>query len=59
MKPILVPLAAAACQLCDDVPGTQVAIRKPTVGVAIEMGGGPAAVYGGEALASFDQFATG
>lgn len=30
-----------------------------TVGVAIEMGGGPAAVYGGEALATFDQFATG
>jgi len=30
-----------------------------TVGVSIEMGGGPAAVYGGEALATFDQFATG
>ncbi len=30
-----------------------------TVGVAIEMGGGPAAVYGGEALAAFDQFAAG
>lgn len=27
-----------------------------TIGVAIEMGGGPAAVYGGEALAAFDQF---
>lgn len=25
--------------------------------VAVEMGGGPAAVYGGEALAAFDQFA--
>lgn len=24
--------------------------------VAVEMGGGPAAVYGGEALAAFDQF---
>ena len=28
-----------------------------TVGVAIEMGGGPAAVYGGDALAAFDQLA--
>jgi AhpD family alkylhydroperoxidase len=28
-----------------------------TIGVAIEMGGGPAAVYGGEALAAYDQFA--
>jgi len=27
------------------------------ISVAIEMGGGPAAVYGGEALAAFDQFA--
>jgi len=25
--------------------------------VAVEMGGGPAAVYGGEALAAYDQFA--
>ena len=30
-----------------------------TIGVAIEMGGGPAAVYGGVALAAFDQFAQG
>ena len=29
-----------------------------TIAVAIEMGGGPAAVYGGEAMAAFDQFAT-
>ena len=28
-----------------------------TVGVAIEMGGGPAAVYGADALAAFDQMA--
>ena len=28
-----------------------------TIAVAIEMGGGPAAVYGGEAMAAFDQFA--
>ncbi len=28
-----------------------------TIGVAIEMGGGPAAVYGAEALAAFEQFA--
>jgi AhpD family alkylhydroperoxidase len=27
--------------------------------VAVEMGGGPAAVYGGEALAAYDQFAAG
>ncbi len=27
--------------------------------VAVEMGGGPAAVYGAEALAAFDQFAKG
>jgi AhpD family alkylhydroperoxidase len=27
-----------------------------TIAVAVEMGGGPAAVYGGEALAAFDQF---
>ena len=30
-----------------------------TVGVAIEMGGGPAAVYGADAMAAFDQFAGG
>ena len=31
-----------------------------TIGVAIEMGGGgPAAVYGADALAAFDQFAAG
>lgn len=29
------------------------------IGVALEMGGGPAAVYGAEALAAFDQFAAG
>ncbi len=28
-----------------------------TIGVAVELGGGPAAVYGAEALAAFDQFA--
>ena len=28
-----------------------------TIGVAIEMGGGPAAVYGADALAAFDQLA--
>ena len=28
-----------------------------TIGVAIEMGGGPSTVYGAEALAAFDQFA--
>lgn len=27
-----------------------------TIGVAIEMGGGPSAVYGGEALQAYDQF---
>lgn len=27
------------------------------IGVAIEMGGGPAAVYGGKALEAFDEFA--
>ena len=30
-----------------------------TVGVAIEMAGAPAVVYGSEALAAFDQFAAG
>ncbi len=30
-----------------------------TIGVAIEMGGGPAAVYGADALAAFDQFQAG
>ncbi len=30
-----------------------------TIGVALEMGGGPAAVYGAEALAAYDQFAAG
>ncbi len=30
-----------------------------TIGVAIEMGGGPAAVYGADALAAYDQFADG
>ncbi len=28
-----------------------------TIGVAVELGGGPSAVYGAEALAAFDQFA--
>ncbi len=28
-----------------------------TIGVAVEMGGGPAAVYGADALAAFDQLA--
>ena len=28
-----------------------------TIGVAVEMGGGPATVYGAEALAAYDQFA--
>jgi AhpD family alkylhydroperoxidase len=28
-----------------------------TIAVAVEMGGGPATVYGAEALAAFDQFA--
>ena len=28
-----------------------------TIGVAVEMGGGPSAVYGAEALAAFDQLA--
>ena len=28
-----------------------------SIGVAVELGGGPAAVYGAEALAAFDQFA--
>lgn len=30
-----------------------------TIGVAIEMGGGPAAVYGADAMAAFDQFSGG
>ena len=34
LKPIDIPLAAEDCQLCADVPGTQVAVRRPTVGVA-------------------------
>ena len=29
-----------------------------TLEVAVEMGGGPAVVYGGEALAAYDQFAS-
>ena len=29
------------------------------IGVAVEMGGGPASVYGAEALACFDQMAAG
>ncbi|MFB9268502.1 carboxymuconolactone decarboxylase family protein [Bradyrhizobium erythrophlei] len=29
-----------------------------TIGVAVEMGGGPATVYGATALAAFDEFAT-
>jgi AhpD family alkylhydroperoxidase len=28
-----------------------------TIGVAVEMGGGPAAVYGADALAAYDQLA--
>ena len=30
--PILVPPAATACQLCAGVPGTHVAVSRPTVG---------------------------
>jgi len=30
-----------------------------TIGVALEMGGGPATVYGGKALAAFDELAGG
>jgi AhpD family alkylhydroperoxidase len=30
-----------------------------SIAVAVEMGGGPAVVYGGAALAAFDQFAAG
>jgi len=30
-----------------------------TLAVAVEMGGGPSTVYGGEALAAYDQFARG
>ncbi len=30
-----------------------------TIGVAVEMGGGPATVYGADALAAYDQFAGG
>jgi hypothetical protein len=29
------------------------------IGVAVEMGGGPASVYGAEALSCFDQMAAG
>jgi len=36
LKPMLMPLAATACQLCAAVPGTQVAVLSPTVGTAIE-----------------------
>ncbi len=33
-NPMLMPAAAAACQLCADVPGTHVAVLKPAVGTA-------------------------
>ena len=34
LVPISVPPHATACQLCAAVPGTHVAVRKPTVGTA-------------------------
>lgn len=65
----LMALAIAVAMPCDlcVVFHARAAVRKgatreevvEALEVAIEMGGGPAAVYSGEALAAFDQFAAG
>ena len=63
----LMALAIAIAQRCEGcvVFHTKTALKKgatrqevlDTVAVAIEMGGGPATVYGADALAAFDEFA--
>lgn len=65
----LMALAIAIVQRCEGcvVFHTKTAAQKgasreealDTIAVAIEMGGGPATVYGADALAAFDQFAAG
>lgn len=65
----LMALSIAIATRCDGciVHHTEAAIRHgatraqvvETVAVAIEMGGGPAIVYGGSALAAFDQLSGG
>jgi AhpD family alkylhydroperoxidase len=63
----LMALAIAIAQRCEGcvVYHTKQSLKKgasreevlDTIAVAIEMGGGPATVYGADALAAFDQFA--
>ena len=63
----LMALAIAIAQRCEGcvVYHTGAALKKgasrdeilDTIAVAIEMGGGPATVYGADALAAYDQFA--
>ena len=65
----LMALAIAIVQRCEGcvVFHTKTAQQKgasreevlDTIAVAIEMGGGPATVYGADALAAFDSFAAG
>jgi AhpD family alkylhydroperoxidase len=65
----LMALSIAIATHCDGciVHHTEAAIRHgatrrqvvETIAVAIEMGGGPAVVYGGAALAAFDQLSAG
>lgn len=65
----LMALAIAIAQRCEGcvVFHTRTAQKKgasreevlDTIAVAIEMGGGPATVYGADALAAYDQFAAG
>lgn len=63
----LMALAIAIAQRCEGcvVYHTKQSLKKgasraevlDTIAVAIEMGGGPATVYGADALAAYDQFA--
>ncbi len=65
----LMALAIAIAQRCEGcvVFHTKTALKKgasreevlDTIAVAIEMGGGPATVYGADALAAYDRFAAG
>lgn len=65
----LMALAIAIVQRCEGcvVFHTKAALKNgasrvellDTIAVAIEMGGGPASVYGADALAAYDQFTAG
>ena len=64
----LIALALSIASRCDGCVAyharrvSELGVERPevveTIGVAIQMGGGPSMVYGGEALRAFDSFST-